>query len=100
MFAFKKFSFFTQVEVKLHSFPANATCHCVGPQQLFVGCDNGSIHVLDDTCQSQGAFSGFGHKVLFLAYAKVRSRSAVLVYSHNSSTSSSGLYAWFTRQQP
>lgn len=71
MFAFKKFSFFQQVEVKLHGFPPNSTCHTVGPQHLFVGCDSGSIHVLDETYQSQGSFNGFGHKVLFMAYAKV-----------------------------
>lgn len=71
MFAFKKFSFFQQVEVKLHGFPPNSTCHTVSPQHLFVGCDNGSIHVLDETYQSQGSFNGFAHKVLFVAYAKV-----------------------------
>jgi hypothetical protein len=76
MFAFKKFSFFQQVEVKLHGLPPNSTCHCVGPQQLFIGCDNGSIHVLDETYQSQGSFNGFGHKVLFMAFAQVRTAAA------------------------
>lgn len=74
MFAFKKFSFFQQVEVKLHGFPPNSTCHCEGPQQMFVGCDNGSIHVLDETYQSQGSFGAFGHKVLYMAYVQVRAR--------------------------
>lgn len=71
MFAFKKFSFFQQVEVKLHGFPANSTCHCIGPQYLFIGCDNGNVHVLDEAYQSQGSFSAFGHKVLFMEFVEV-----------------------------
>jgi hypothetical protein len=85
MFAFKKFSFFQQVEVKLHGFPPNSTCHCEGSQQMFVGCDNGSIHVLDETYQSQGSFSAFGHKVLYMAYVQVRGGVMASAYAQRAS---------------
>lgn len=72
VFAFKKFSFFQQHEVKLHGFPPNSTCHCVGGSLLYVGCDNGAVHLLDDTFQSQGSLNAFGHKVLYMAWFQVR----------------------------
>jgi hypothetical protein len=70
-FAFKKFSFFQQHEVKLHGFPANSTCHCLGGSLLYVGCDNGTVHLLDEAFQSQGSLNAYGHKVLFIAWAPV-----------------------------
>jgi hypothetical protein len=79
MFAFKKFSFFQQVEAKLHGFPANSTCTCVGGARLWVGADSGAVHVLDDAYASQGAFNAYGHKLLFMAWAPVREHCLLLV---------------------
>jgi hypothetical protein len=70
-FAFKKFNFFQQHEVKLHGFPANSTCHCLGGSLLYVGCDNGTVHLLDEVFQSQGSLHAYGYKVLFMAWAPV-----------------------------
>lgn len=71
-FAFKKFSFFQQQEVKAHGFPANPTSYCCGASLIYVGCDNGSVVVLDDGYQLVHSFSAHSHKVLHLAWAQVR----------------------------
>jgi hypothetical protein len=85
-FAFKKFNFFQQHEVKLHGFPANSTCHCLGGSLLYVGCDNGTVHLLDEAFQSQGSLNVYGYKVLFMAWAPVGcSSSGGLQYSKRSS---------------
>jgi hypothetical protein len=76
-FAFKKFSFFQQHEVKLHGFPANSTCHCLGGSLLYVGCDNGTVHLLDEAFQSQGSLNAYGYKVLFMAWAPVSCNSSL-----------------------
>lgn len=73
-FAFKKFNFFTQQELKDHTFPANATCHCVGNGLVFLGCDNGSLHVLDDQYQTVSSFTAHGHRVLFVRWLQVRNQ--------------------------
>lgn len=70
-FAFKKFSFFQQHEVKIHGFPSNSTCHCLGGNLLYVGCDNGTVHLLDEAFQSQGSLNAYGYKVQYMAWAPV-----------------------------
>lgn len=70
-FAFKKFSFFQQQDIKDHGFPANAACYVAGGPCLFVGCDDGSVQVLDDTFQKVTSFAAYGHKVLHAAWAQV-----------------------------
>lgn len=74
-FAFKKFSFFQQHEVKIHGFPSNSTCHCLGGSLLYVGCDNGTVHLLDDTFQTQGSLNAYGYKVLYITWSQVGSKT-------------------------
>jgi WD40 repeat protein len=71
-FAFKKFSFFQQIELQSHSFPVNSTACAYSTQYIFVGCDDGTIHILNDRFETLASVTGFGHRVLHLAWAEVR----------------------------
>jgi hypothetical protein len=70
-FAFKKFSFFQQHEIKSHGVPAAATCYCAGGGLLFVGCDGGAVAVLDDAFQLLLSFPAHAHKTLHMVWAEV-----------------------------
>ncbi|KAF8068385.1 VPS11 [Scenedesmus sp. PABB004] len=92
-FAFKKFNFFSAHEVPEHGFPANSTAHVAGGGALFVGTDAGTIVLLDEAWQATGAVSGFGHKVLFLAWAQAR-QLLVAVGLEEPGISSATLKVW------
>ena len=70
-YAFKKYNFFTHSEVHGHAFPRNATCSTPGAGCCFVGCDNGSVQLLDDSFQLLTSFQAHGHKVLELVFTQV-----------------------------
>ncbi len=74
-FAFRKFSFFQQQEIKSHGLPANASCYTEGRGLLFVGCDNGAVQLVDDGFQAVWSFTAHGHKVLRMAWAQVGAHS-------------------------
>lgn len=71
-FAFKKFNFFVQNETASNGFPRNSTCHTQGSSALFVGCDNGSVHALDESFNLLYTFHAHGHKVLEVLWLEVR----------------------------
>ena len=71
MFAFKKFQFFQHTEVQGHAYPRNATCCAPTPACSYVGCDNGSIHVLDPSFQLMASFPAHGYRVLDLVWLEV-----------------------------
>jgi hypothetical protein len=70
--AFKKFTFFQQQEEKGHNYPAGAACYCEGPGCLYVGCDNGSLHLLDEQYHTITSFNAHGHKIFELCLLEVR----------------------------
>lgn len=76
-FAFKRFNFAHQIELIDHGFPLRgASCHATSASssslsRLFVGCDNGSIHVLNENAQLIYAFSSHGYKVLQCSWLEV-----------------------------
>lgn len=70
--AFKKFTFFQQQEEKGHAYPAGAACYCEGPGCLYVGCDNGSLHLLDEQYRTITSFNAHGHKIFELCLLEVR----------------------------
>lgn len=70
-FAFKKFSFFQQSEVHGHAFPLNSTCYTSGPGCFLVGCDNGSLHVLDEAFQLLTTLPAHGFRVFELVHLPV-----------------------------
>lgn len=74
-FAFKKFSFFQQHEVKAHGVPPNVTSCCAGGAYIFAGCDNGTVAVLDEGYQLVHSFAAHAHKTLHVAWAEVCARS-------------------------
>ncbi|KAJ9526623.1 hypothetical protein QJQ45_017615, partial [Haematococcus lacustris] len=69
-FAFKKFSFFTHSELQNHAYPRNATCCTPTPHCCAVGCDNGSIHLLNSAFQLILSFQAHGAKVFELVYVE------------------------------
>jgi len=72
-FAFKRFSFFGQHDTATHAFPtAAATCAATGAGRVFVGCDGGALHVLDEAFRAVVTVPAYGHKLLLLAWAEVR----------------------------
>ena len=70
-FAFKRFNFFQQNEVPNHSYPRNSTCFCLGSSLLFVGCDNGSVHALDESLQTDISFTAHSYKVFEVIWLEV-----------------------------
>lgn len=71
-FAFKKFTFFQHTEVQGHAYPRNATCCAPSPVCLHVGCDNGSVHLLDSSFQLLATFQAYGYKVHEALWLEVR----------------------------
>lgn len=71
-FAFKKFAFFAHTTLRTHSFPQNVICHAEGAKELYVGCDNGSVHALDKDLQQLYSFTAHGHKVLHIKWLPKR----------------------------
>lgn len=73
MFAFKRFNFFHQQEVHGHTFPTNATCYAPNTSgHLFVGCDDGRVHAVDEHAHSAYSFAAHGHKVFDALLLEVR----------------------------
>ncbi|KAI8469810.1 MAG: hypothetical protein J3K34DRAFT_511770 [Monoraphidium minutum] len=70
-FAFKRFSFFAQHDLRGAAFPANAACAAAGGGRVYAGVD-GALHVLDEGFQGIAVVPAFGHKLLHLAWAEVR----------------------------
>jgi len=56
----------------------------MGGNLLYVGCDNGTVHMLDESFQSQGALNAYGYKVLFMAWAQVCLTIHLLFAIHSS----------------
>ena len=71
-FAFKRFNFFQQSDVSQHEYPRNATSSCIGDPLLFVGCDNGSVHALDESLQTVFSFTAHSYKVFEVIWLEVR----------------------------
>lgn len=71
-FAFKRFNFFQQSEVKNHGVPSNAVCTAHGLDTLWVGTDNGAVHALDSSYAARAVFGAHGHRVLELIWLAVR----------------------------
>ncbi|GAX83865.1 hypothetical protein CEUSTIGMA_g11290.t1 [Chlamydomonas eustigma] len=63
MFAFKKFNFFQQHGIDLHECPNTSTCFAASKSYLFVGCDNGIFHALDERAKDVFNFVAHGHRV-------------------------------------
>eukprot|EP00879_Flechtneria_rotunda_P007092 GHRR01007444.1.p1 GENE.GHRR01007444.1~~GHRR01007444.1.p1 ORF type:complete len:921 (+),score=350.13 GHRR01007444.1:614-3376(+) len=96
-FAFKKFSFFQQLEVPVHDFPPNSTSHCLGGNFLYVGCDNGTVQLLDDVFQFQGCYNAYGYKVLYMAWVQAR-QLLVTVGLEEPGISSATIKLWDTER--
>ncbi|MEW5305680.1 MAG: hypothetical protein WDW36_008205 [Sanguina aurantia] len=92
-FAFKKFNFFVQNETASNGFPKNSTCHTQGSSALFVGCDNGSVHALDESFNLLYTFNAHGHKVLEVLWLEGR-RLLLTVGVEEPGFSSSSLKLW------
>lgn len=70
-FAFKRFNFFSQSEVKSHAVPQNAVCTAHGLDTLWIGTDSGAVHALDSNFSARAVFGAHGHKVLELIWLAV-----------------------------
>lgn len=81
-FAFKKFQFLQNAEVPAHAWPRNATCSVPSPRHLYVGCDNGTVHVLDGSFQLFSTFQAHAFRVFYVGYLEVRDQGSACCSAH------------------
>ena len=83
-FAFKKFNFFQQVDLRDPSTgdARNGTCYAASSSHLYVGCDSGIVQALNERAQLAFSFVAHGSRVFHATWIAVRSWDRSSVEEH------------------